>query len=58
MITLNLGTIEYWDGKQFHLEEGGIGRFEYSLKTLYDWEAKWKKPFLKGELTEEEKLAA
>ena len=35
-------------------EEGGIVRFEYSLKVLYDWEGKWKKPFLKGNLTDEE----
>lgn len=58
MITINLGTIEYYDDEsnEFILEEGGIVRFEYSLKTLYDWESKWRKPFLKGGLTGDELL--
>jgi hypothetical protein len=34
----------------------GIVRFEYSLKVIYDWEGKWKKPFLKGGLTEREQI--
>lgn len=48
--------MEYYDGKsnQFVYEEGGVVRFEYSLKVLYEWEGRWKKPFLKGELTERE----
>lgn len=56
VITLDLGTLEYFDSdkNQFVYEEGGIVRFEYSLKTLYEWEGKWKKPFMKGDLTEEE----
>jgi hypothetical protein len=56
MITINLGTIEYYDSdlNQFKYEEGGIVRFEYSLKVLYTWEAKWRKPFLHGERTNEE----
>lgn len=56
MITIDLGTIEYFDSNtnEFVYDEGGIVRFEYSLKVLYDWEGKWKKPFLKGNLTEEE----
>lgn len=56
MITIDLGTIEYYDSNsnQFVYEEGGVVRFEYSLKVLYDWESKWKKSFLKGELTEQE----
>ena len=56
VITLDLGTIEYYDSgsNQFMYEEGGIVRFEYSLKVVYDWEAKWLKPFLKGGLTNEE----
>ena len=56
MITIDLGTIEYYDSKtnQFLLENGGIVRFEYSLKVIYDWEGKWCKPFLKGELTDEQ----
>lgn len=58
MITIDLGSIEYYDGKtnQFLYEEGGVVRFEYSLKVIYDWENKWRKPFLKGELTEKELL--
>lgn len=56
MITIDLGTIEYFDSEsnQFVYEKGGIVRFEYSLKVLYDWESKWLKPFLKGGLTNEE----
>lgn len=56
MISINLGTIEIYDGdsNEFVYEEGGIVRFEYTLKVVYDWEAKWRKPFLKGGLTEEE----
>lgn len=50
--------MEYFDddNNEFIYEEGGVVRFEYSLKVLYDWEAKWRKPFLKGELTEEEMI--
>lgn len=56
VITIDLGTIEYYDGvaKQFVYDEGGIVRFEYSLKVIYDWESKWRKPFLKGELNDKE----
>lgn len=58
MITIDLGKLEYYDSdsNQFHYEEGGVVRFEYSLKVLYQWEGKWKKPFLKGELTGEEAI--
>jgi hypothetical protein len=35
-------------------EEGGTVSFEYTLKVVYDWEFKWRKPFLKGGLTDEE----
>lgn len=56
VITIDLGTIEYYDSKknEFVYDEGGIVRFEYTLKVVYDWEAKWKKPFLKGDLTHDE----
>lgn len=59
MITIDLGTIEYYDEQtnQFVYDKGGIVRFEYSLKAMYDWEGKWRKPFLKNDkndLTEEE----
>jgi hypothetical protein len=56
VLTIDLGTIEYYDGNsnQFVYDDVGVVRFEYSLKVLYDWEGKWKKPFLKGELTDEE----
>lgn len=58
MITIDLGTIEYYDSgsNQFVYDKGGIVRFEYSLKVIYDWESKWKKPFLKGNLTRDESL--
>lgn len=50
MITIDVGDIEYYDSDNntFEYEKGGIVRFEYSLKALYEWEAKWMKPFLKG----------
>ena len=56
MISIDLGTIEYYDdnSNEFVYETGGIVRFEYTLKVVYNWESKWKKPFLKGGLTEEE----
>ena len=56
MIVIDLGESEYYDAdkKQFVYEKGGLVRFEYSLKALYEWEGKWQKPFLKGELTEQE----
>lgn len=56
VITIDLGTIEYYDGNinQFVYDKGGIVRFEYSLKAIYEWENKWRKPFLKGKLTERE----
>lgn len=58
MITIDLGTYEYYDdsSRTFVIEEGGLVRFEYSLKVLYEWEGRWKKPFLKGEITEQESL--
>lgn len=56
MITIDLGRVEYFNSStsSFEYEERGIVRFEYSLKTLYHWESKWKKPFLKGSITQEE----
>ena len=56
MLTIDLGTIEYYDDKnnQFVYDKGGIVRFEYSLKVMYNWESKWKKPFLKGKLSDTE----
>lgn len=58
MLVLNLGTIEYFDPEtqEFTYEEGGVVRFEYSLKVLYDWEGRWKKAFLDNnvKLTSEE----
>ena len=48
MLTIDLGNIEYYDPtkNEFTYEEGGIVRFEYSLRVLYEWEGVWKKPFL------------
>lgn len=56
MISIELGTFEYFDSEnsEFSYEVGGTVRFEYTLKGVYEWESKWKKPFLKGELTERE----
>lgn len=56
MITLEVGKEERYDStsNQFVYTEGATIRFEYSLKALYDWESKWKKAFLKGDLTDEE----
>lgn len=56
MITIDLGAIEYFDDEtnQFKYDKGGIVRFEYSLKVMYEWESKWRKPFLKGGYTEQE----
>jgi hypothetical protein len=58
MIAIDLGTIEYYDDKnnEFVYDKGGIVRFEYSLKVIYEWEGRWKKPFLKGGLTDEEQM--
>lgn len=58
MITIDLGVYEYYDDykQEFVTEKGGLARFEYSLKVLYEWESRWRKPFLKGELTEQESL--
>lgn len=58
MITIDLGQFEYYNSvnNEFIYEQGGVVRFEYSLKVLYDWEGVWKKPFLKdrNNLTNEE----
>ena len=58
MLTIDLGTLEYYDGdsNQFVYEEVGEVRFEYSLKMIYEWESKWRKPFLKSDKTDEELL--
>ena len=54
MIEIDLGVIEYYDSKinQFVYDEGGKVQFEYSLKAVYEWEGRWRKPFLKGGLSE------
>lgn len=58
VLTIDLGTLEYYDSEanEFIEKEIGTVRFEYSLKAVYDWEFKWRKPFLKGEYTDEELL--
>lgn len=58
MLTLNLGVIEEFDDEknEFEYHTGGIVRFEYSLRAVYDWEGKWKKPFLTSKLSAEEYL--
>ena len=59
MIQIDLGRVEEFDEEknEFIYHDGGVVDFEYSLKVVYEWEAKWKKPFLKGgNVTEEEML--
>lgn len=60
MIVLKLGRLEYFnpENNTFEHEEGGIVRFEYSLRAVYEWEGKWLKPFLVegAKLTEIEML--
>lgn len=53
MIEIKLNDIEYFDPEEneFRYIKGDIIRFEYSLKAIYEWEAKWKKPFLKESKT-------
>lgn len=48
MLVIDLGEIEYFDSdkQEFIYEKGGLAKFEYSLKVIYEWEGKWKKPFL------------
>lgn len=55
-ITIDLGEIEFYDSvnNEFIPRKGGVVSFEYSLKALFEWEGKWKKPYLKGGLTNEE----
>ena len=56
MIEIDLGTLEYYDeeSNEFQYETGGIVQFEYSLKAMYEWEAKWGKAFLRGDYTTNE----
>lgn len=53
MIEIDLGTLEYYDEERnrFVYEEGGVARFEYSLRAVAEWESKWCKPFLSSELS-------
>lgn len=56
VIEIDLGTLEYYDeeSNEFQYETGGTVQFEYSLKTMYEWEAKWGKAFLRGDYTTNE----
>lgn len=56
MLEIELGNVEYYDGtkNEFIYEEGGMARFEYSLKAIYEWEAKYRIPFLNSQLTEDQ----
>lgn len=60
MLELQLGGIEYFDEStnQFIIMESKIFRFEHSLHTISQWEAKHKKPYLSPhyEKTPEEAL--
>ena len=57
-ISINLGSIEHYDSVEnvFNKKDIGVVEFEYTLKAVYEWECKWKKPFLKGDLTPEETI--
>lgn len=58
MIVIRQPDSEVYDSEnnQFtHIEGQAVG-FEYSLKAVYNWEGKWKKPFLRNDLTNEEIL--
>ena len=59
MITIQTEELEFFDtdSETFYTEPSVSIRFEHSLKAIYEWEAMWKKPFLKGELTAEEWLS-
>ena len=48
MLIVDLGVLEFFDDEkqEFIYKDGGIAKFEYSLKAIYEWEGKWKKPFL------------
>ena len=56
VIEIDLGTLEYYDeeSNEFQYKTGGIVQFEYSLKAMYEWEAKWGKAFLRGDYTTNE----
>lgn len=58
MITIDLGELEYYNGDDntFETEVGGKVSFEYSLRAVYNWEGRWKKPFLKGDVNEIEMI--
>lgn len=48
MLQIEIEGKEYWDeGKEeFVTTPGTVLRLEHSLKSLREWESKWKKPFL------------
>lgn len=48
MITIYKPADEWYNesSKQFVYVEPSSARFEYSLKAVYEWEARWGKPFL------------
>lgn len=56
LLTIHLGVTEEYDSElnEFISHDLGEVRFEYSLKAIYEWEAKWRKPFLSGKLTDDE----
>lgn len=48
MILIEKPDSEEYDSEsnEFIYTKGESARFEYSLKAVYEWEARWKKPFL------------
>lgn len=51
MLTLKVPDQEFFDEKRetFSIIKGGTLLLEHSLKSISDWESKWKKPFLVDE---------
>lgn len=56
MLELNIPSLEFYDeaANEFIYVEGGLYRFEHSLKAISLWEAKYKTPFLHYERTDDE----
>lgn len=48
MLRIEIAGAEYWDEarEEFVSSPGGTLLLEHSLRSLREWESKWKKPFL------------
>lgn len=58
LITIKKSRTEEYDSEtnEFIYHDGSEVSFEYSLKAVFDWESRWKKPFLRNDLTNEESI--